>query len=97
MKKLLLASVVTLTIGLSGCGISEPSENEMFDALAKFDTNHQTFGPREKMSSDMKKVSCEKAGDKSFKCLIGSPDGTGMNLPYIFTKADDGWAATPGN
>lgn len=97
MKKLVSLCLVALSMGLAGCGASEPSENDMFDALARFDTGQQMFGPRDKMSSDMKKVSCEKAGDKTFKCLIGSPDGTGLNFPFIFTKTDNGWMAAPSN
>lgn len=97
MKLGFFAGPVVVVVFLTGCGVSEPSENEMFDAMAKSDPTHQIWGPREKMAETTKKVTCEKAGEKTFKCLIGNREGTGMTLPVTFTKADSGWVSRLGN
>lgn len=85
------ACMLGLVIALSGCGTSEPSESEMFAAMIDFDANHQFFGKPEKLKEESKKLGCEKIGEKTFKCLIGSRDGKGMSLPFNFMKSDGKW------
>ena len=91
------AGLFALTLGLAGCGTSEPSEDEMFEAMAAWDQTGQMFGPPSKMKEDTKKVGCEKAGEKTYKCMIGSRDGKGMVLPFNFTKSDGKWLMMPAN
>jgi len=94
MNYVFSACILGLAINLAGCGTSEPSENEMFDALLEFDQNHMFFGKPEKFKEESKKLGCEKTGEKSFKCLLGSRDGKGGSLPFSFMKADGKWVAS---
>lgn len=93
----LLTTLFALTLGLTACGTSEPSEDEMFEAMAAMDQTGQMFGPLSKMKDDTKKVGCEKTGEKTYKCMIGSRDGKGMVLPFSFTKSDGKWLMMPAN
>jgi hypothetical protein len=88
------ACALAVSFSLAGCGSSEPSETEMFDAMIAYDQNHMFFGRPEKFKTDAKKLGCEKAGEKSYKCLVGKRDGKGGAMPAKFMKTDGRWVMT---
>ncbi|MGJ9419679.1 hypothetical protein ACHAC9_18290 [Massilia sp. CMS3.1] len=88
-------ALLALSLSLAGCGTSEPTENDMFEAMAASDHNQQMFGSPEKLKVSTKKIGCEKTGEKTYKCTIGQRDGKGMALPLNFTKGDDRWMMLP--
>jgi hypothetical protein len=96
------AASLAMSLSLAGCGSSEPTESEMFDAMVA--SNHQQMsGSAEKTQEKMKlkekvkKIACEKSGEKTYKCTVGQRSGQGMALPLSFTKGDDGWVVLTGN
>ena len=91
----MFTTLLALALPLAGCGSSEPSEDDMFEAIAAWDQSGQMFGSPSNMKKDTKKLGCEKTGEKSYKCMIGSRDGKGMALPMTFTTGDDRWLVMP--
>lgn len=91
------ASLFALTLGLAGCGTSEPSEDQMFEAIAAADQTSNSSAELAKMKEKTKKLGCEKTGEKSYKCMIGSRDGKGIAMPLSFTKSDGKWLMMPAN
>lgn len=97
MKRITMwTTMLALTLGLAGCGTSEPSEDEMFETMATSGQATQGETP-EKLKENMKKVGCDKAGEKTYKCMVGRRDGKGIVLPLNFTKSDGKWLLMPGN
>jgi len=97
------AASLAMSLSLAGCGSSEPTESEMFDAMLASDRQQQMLGSAEKtkekmkMQEKVKKIGCEKSGEKTYKCTIGQRSGQGMAMPLSFTKGDDGWVVMTGN
>jgi outer membrane lipoprotein SlyB len=97
------AAALAMSLSLAGCGSSEPTESEMFDAMLASDHQQQMSGSAEKtkekikMQEKVKKIACEKSGEKTYKCTVGQRSGQGMALPLSFTKGDDGWVVLTGN
>jgi major membrane immunogen (membrane-anchored lipoprotein) len=80
-----------LSIVLTGCGSSEPSEAEMFDAMK----NSSMQLVNESDRADFRKSGCEKTGEKTFKCAFGFKDGKGTAMNMGFTKVDGKWQIMP--
>ena len=91
-----LGTLLALGVSLAGCGTSEPSEHEMFEAMLASDNKQQMWGSPEKLKEDARKIGCEKTGEKTYKCTIGQRSGQGMALPLNFTKGDDRWVLLTG-
>ena len=85
--KLCTLSLIFCAALLAACGNSEPSEMEMFDAMK----NSGLDLIRESDRTDFKKGACEKAGEKTFKCGVGSNTGKGMTMNFSFVKVDGKW------
>lgn len=89
-------ALLAMSLSLAGCGTSEPTESEMFEAMLASDHKQQMFGSPEKLKESTKKIACEKTGEKTYKCTIGQRGGQGMALPLNFTKGEDRWMMLTG-
>lgn len=93
-KTLFHLSFAALAASLAACGAREPSQSDMFEALAGNTMTRELFGSLATMEKEAKKAGCEKQGERTFKCGVADKDGKGMVMNFSFVQVDGKWQLT---
>lgn len=87
-----VALLCAAALSLTGCGSGEPSNADIQGALRAAEP---TADP--KLAEKLVKIGCKEDGKNSYRCDIGSKEGSGTVVPVRFVKTDAGWRVATGS